>query len=241
MTLAPAKRTNRDIEEHYFERFRKAYELPPGVVSYADKPDVLIKGSRTVGIEITNFYLQPGSAPGSEQRQRERRRDVVSEAHKLYLARGGKGIELTIEFDPLKPITSATRKTLPKAIAAFAASTDTQRSGPFYGDSFPTMPQIKSIWLSSRDWPDPKWDRSGQVYSLEEMSADRLQEIVAEKESKSAEYEPCDAYWLLIVVDWIDPAQEQEITTTGFKLAASVFEKIIVYKPGFEEVVQVTP
>jgi hypothetical protein len=78
MTLAPAKRTNRDIEEHYFERFRKAYELPPGVVSYADKPDVLIKGSRTVGIEIANFYLQPGSAPGSEQRQRERRRDVVS-------------------------------------------------------------------------------------------------------------------------------------------------------------------
>lgn len=58
------------MERHYFERFRNVYTLPDGAVWYADKPDVLVKGNRTIGIEITNFYLQPGSAEGSEQRPR---------------------------------------------------------------------------------------------------------------------------------------------------------------------------
>ena len=118
MPPSHAKKTNRDIERAYFERFRQAYALPPGIVSYADKPDVLVTGQRVVGIEITNFYLAPGSDEASEQRQRGRRREVASEAHRLYLADGGKDIELTIEFSPNKPITSATRKTLPEKIGS---------------------------------------------------------------------------------------------------------------------------
>jgi hypothetical protein len=241
MTTPRTKKTNRDTERHYFERFRKAYALPPGEVGYADKPDVLVKGTRTIGIEITNFYLEPGNEEGSEQRQRPRRYEVTSDAHGLYRAAGGKGIELTIEFNSAKPITSASKKTLPQKIAAFAASVDTEPSGPFYADSFPDMPEITSIWLNSKDWSDPKWVRPGQVYSYEKMSAARLQAIVAEKESKAANYAPCDACWLLIVVDWSDSAQDQEITTTGLRLSSDIFEKIIVYKPGFEEIVEVKP
>jgi len=75
--------TIRDIERHYFEGFRKTYELPPGAVCYADKPDILLKGDRTIGIEITNFYLQPGGEEASEQRQRPRRYEVLSQAHRL--------------------------------------------------------------------------------------------------------------------------------------------------------------
>jgi hypothetical protein len=67
----------------------------------------------------------------------------------------------------------------------FAANVDTQPSGPFYAHSF-DMPEIKSIWLNSEKWPDATWVRPGQVYSYEEMSAARLQAIVAEKESKAA-------------------------------------------------------
>jgi hypothetical protein len=73
------------------------------------------------------------------------------------------------------------------------------------------------------------------------MSAARLRAIVAEKESKAANYASCDAYWLLIVVDFTDPAQDQEITTTGLKLSSGFFEKIIIYKPGFEDIVEVKP
>ena len=71
------------------------------------------------------------------------------------------------------------------------------------------------------------------------MSAARLQAIVAEKESKASDYASCDEHWLLIVVDWADSAQDQEITTFGLKLSSEVFEKIIIYKPGFEEIVEV--
>jgi hypothetical protein len=242
MALALAtKKSNRDIERAHFERFRQAYALPPGAVSYADKPDVLVTGQRAVGIEITNFYLEPGSDEASEQRQRRRRHEIASEAHRFYLADRGKGIELTIQFTPNKPITSATRKTLPKKLAQFAARIDTQPMGPYYPESFPDMPEIASIWSSGREWPNPTWVRPGQVYSYEEMSAARLQKIVAEKESKAADYAPCDAYWLLIVVDWADAAQDQEITTTGLKLPSEVFEKIIVYKPGFEDIAEVKP
>jgi hypothetical protein len=242
MALALAtKKSNRDIEHAYFERFRHAYALPPGIVSYADKPDVLVTGQRVVGIEITNFYLEPGSDEASEQRQRRRRYEVASEAHRLYLADGGKDIELTIEFAPNKPITSASRKTLPKKLAQFAARIDRLPTGPYYPESFPDMPEIASIWSSGREWPNPTWVRPGQVYSYEEMSADKLRKIVAEKETKAVEYLPCDAYWLLIVVDWTDAAQDQEITTTGLKLPSEVFEKIIVYKPGFEDIAEIKP
>ena len=86
MTTLPTKKTNRNTERHYFERFRKTYTLPLGEIGYLDKPDVVVKGARTIGIEITNFYLEPGSEEGSEQRQRPRRYEVASKAHSLYLA-----------------------------------------------------------------------------------------------------------------------------------------------------------
>lgn len=238
---SPRQETNRDKERYYFEQFRKAFKLPLGEIAYVDKPDVVVRGARTIGIEITNFYLEHGNEEGSEQRQRPRRYEVASQAHRLYLDDGGKGIELTIEFDPETPITSLTRKTLPQKLAAFAASVDMQPSRAFYPDSFPDMPEIKSIWLDSREWPDAKWVRAGQVYTYEEMSAARLQAIVAEKESKAANYASCDAYWLLIIVDWVDPAQDQEITTKDLKLSSDVFERIIVYKPGFEDIVEIWP
>ncbi len=123
---------NKEIEEYYFEMFRRDYALPDGAVEYGDKPDVILRGARTVGIEITNFFLEEGSHPGSV--------------------------------------------------------------------------------------------------------------IVRAKEDKSREYRPCDAYWLLVVVDFIDRAQDQEIPAEGLKNTTSqVFEKIIVYKTCFGYVAETLP
>jgi hypothetical protein len=77
--------------------------------------------------------------------------------------------------------------------------------------------------------------------SLDLMSAEGLEEIVREKESKAAEYVPCDAYWLLIIIDWRDNAQDQEISAQDVKIASDVFERIIVYKPVFEDIAEVWP
>jgi hypothetical protein len=240
MNLRPAMKTNRDIERHYFEQFSAAYELPNGAAEYADRPDVLLRGERTIGIELTRFYLQPGGSSGSEQQQKPRRERVVSEAQEIHRRAGGKKFELTITFNPDRPITSARKKNLPKELAALATSFGTANSGPIDADLLEGMPEVSSIYLNSKEYDDSKWSVC-QVYSLDLMSAEGLQKIVREKESKAAEYLPCDAYWLLIIIDWRDNAQDQEITVKGVKIASDVFERIIIYKPGFEDIVEVWP
>jgi hypothetical protein len=232
--------TNRDIERYYFQQFSEAYELPRGALEYADRPDVLLRGARTIGIEITRFYLQSGRSLSSEQQQRPRRERVVLDAHTLHRAAGGRRVELTITFDASRPITSAKGKTLPKQLAAFTATIGTHESGMVDAERLEEMPEVHSIYVSSKEYDDAKWSVC-QVYSLDLMSAEGLKDIVKQKESKSAEYAPCDAYWLLIIVDWRDNAQDQEISVERVKIASEIFERIIVYKPGFEDIVEVWP
>jgi hypothetical protein len=233
-------KTNRNIERHYFEQFRAAYRLPNGTVEYADRPDVLLESERTIGIELTRFYLQPGGSSGSEQQQKPRRERVVLEAQEIHRRAGGKKFELTVTFNPDKPITSARSKSLAKELAALAAGVAGYASGPISTDLLEGTPEVSSIYLNAKEYDDAKWSVC-QVYSLDLMSAVGLEEIVREKESKAAEYLPCDAYWLLIIVDWRDNAQDQEITAKGVKIASDIFERIIIYKPGFEDIVDVWP
>ena len=72
------------------------------------------------------------------------------------------------------------------------------------------------------------------------MSTQGLRRIIEEKEEKSKEYRKCDAYWLLVVVDFMDRAQDQEIHIDNFeKPSSDIFEKIIVYKTVFEHVLEI--
>ena len=53
-------------------------------------------------------------------------------------------------------------------------------------------------------------------------------------------YQPCTEYWLLLVIDFMDAAQNQEIRLpVDFRLGESAFEKVLLYKPQFGEVVEV--
>jgi len=45
----------------------------------------------------------------------------------------------------------------------------------------------------------------------------------------------------LIIVDWMDNAQEQEISIGHVKIPSNVFQRIIVYKPGFDDILVVWP
>jgi hypothetical protein len=69
---------------------------------------------------------------------------------------------------------------------------------------------------------------------------ERLREVVARKCAKLGEYIACDRYWLLVVVDLMDPAQDQHLHWPhGISLGASRFEKVLVYKPQYREVLEV--
>ncbi len=83
-------------ESYYFEMFRQHYSLPTGRFEYRDKPDVILDGPKTIGIEITNFYLEDGRSTDSEQRQRAVRETVVTKAQSIYLENGGRRIKLVL-------------------------------------------------------------------------------------------------------------------------------------------------
>ncbi len=218
----------RPTERYYFEQFRRVYPIPDGCVVYGDKPDVIIDGRKRIGIEITNFFLQPGDHTESEQRQSRYRAEIIAQAQKLYLAEGGKSIELTFSFDKAHPIGRSRKRAIAKELAAVTRRIDGRQSGGIEKSLFLEVPEVTSVYLNAREYPDAKW-RLMQAHSVGLTSKNALETIIRTNETKASEYRQCDAYWLLIVVEAMDAAQEQEARIDDADIASDVFEKIIVF------------
>ena len=230
------RRSNQDIERYYFGMFRRDYQLPDGTIVHGDKPDVILEGERKIGIEITNFFLETGALPESEQIQRKAREAVVSKAQQIYLSNTGKRIELSFSFDKASPIRDQGK--LAKKIAEVAKDIDGRKTGAVSKDVFKDIPELSFVFLNAKEYDDPKW-RVVQCYSGQAMSMEKLRGVVSAKETQSKFYQRCDAYWLVVVVDFIDRAQDQEIQVDGFeKISSPVFEKVIVYKTHFGHVLE---
>src|SRR5262249_35565248 len=105
-------------ERYYFEMFSRDFPLPNGKIEYSDRPDVILRGERTIGIEITKFYLKPGHLSASEQRQRIKRDEVVSTAQRLHREQSGTDVGFSFGFDKNHPIGN--EKTLARSIAGLA-------------------------------------------------------------------------------------------------------------------------
>jgi hypothetical protein len=70
--------------------------------------------------------------------------------------------------------------------------------------------------LNAKEYDDPKWGIA-QVHDVPLMSSADLSQITNEKEIKAKHYRPCDdAYWLLVIADLMDPAQDQDIPIDVF-------------------------
>ncbi|OGW22947.1 MAG: hypothetical protein A3K09_05995, partial [Nitrospinae bacterium RIFCSPLOWO2_12_FULL_47_7] len=170
------------------------------------------------------------------QVQQKAREAVVSKAQQVYLANGGKRIELSFSFDKVAPIRGQAK--LANKIAAVAKNIDGLKTGSIRKDAFKGIPELSFVYLNARKYEDPKW-RVVQCYSGQLMSMEKLRAIVGAKEAQSKYYQRCDAYWLIVVVDFINRAQDQEIHINGFeKIASTVFEKVIVYKTHFGHVLE---
>lgn len=231
-----AKRSNQEIEQYYFGMIRRDYQLPEGTIVHGDKPDVILEGKRKIGIEITNYFLESGALPESKQVQQKVREAVVSKAQQVYLTNGGKRIEVSFSFDKVAPIRDQGK--LANKIAAVAKNIDGLKTGSIRKDVFKDIPELSFVYLNAKEYEDPKW-RVVQCYSGQLMSMEKLHAIVSAKEAQSKCYQHCEAYWLVVVVDFIDRAQDQEIQINGFeKIASTVFEKVIVYKTHFGHVLE---
>ena len=231
-----SKPPNQEIERYYFEMFRKDYQLPPGTITYKDAPDVILEGVKKIGIEITNFFLEDGSLSESEQAQKKLREKVVSSAQRMYYAEKGRNFEMAFGFCKANPIRN--QKTLITKIVQLAKNVEGNQTGQVQKEVFRAIPELSFVYLNTREYADARW-KVVQVHNLPIMSRDRLVEIVRSKKRRADQYEKCDAYWLLVVVDFINSAQDQEIRVDGFnKIQTGVFEKVIVYKTVFGHVIE---
>ncbi len=231
-----AKLSTQKRERYYFEMFRKDYDLQRASVVYSDKPDVILEGEKRIGIEITNFFIEAGNHLESERIQRRAREKVVAGSHRLYLDDKGKKTELTFGFDKRHPILD--QEKLVRKIFELARRIDGSKTGQIGFEVFKGIPELSFVYFNAKEYHDAKW-RVAQVHSVPFMSLKSLRDIIKEKETKSKKYQRCDAYWLLVIVDFIDPAQDQEIRVDGFEnVNSAVFENILIYKPHFGHVME---
>jgi len=210
--------------------FCQDYPLPEGKVVYDDKPDVIINGPRKIGVELTNFYLKDGSSIESEQVQIVLRERTVLEAQTIYLNDNGKNIAITFGFDEKKPIQAKDKKNLKKKLVELAKLIEKWEGGEIPRVMYRSIPELSYVYLIQGEHQDARW-MDCPVYSGQIMSRDRLLKKIQDKEGKVEQYKKCDVYWLLIVVDFFDPTQDQEIQIKDFdKIKSDKFEKIFVYR-----------
>jgi hypothetical protein len=229
--------STRAVERHYFEQFRSHYQLPVGEVEYGDKPDVVIRGPETIGIEIARLYVRAGNDPASEQVQRVRRREVLDRAQALHLSTGGTRIELSVDFQPERPVTQV--EPVAKALAALADRTAELPSGLIDPSLFADTPEVRLVYRNANEYIDATW-RAVQSHTVPSLAIDRVRTVIREKAEKAQTYRHCNAYWLLLVVDLMDRAQDQDLEWPANGAAVeSPFERVLLYKPQFGHVVQV--
>lgn len=231
------RQTNSQFEQHYFEQFRRDYPLPDGDIEYIDKPDVIVRGALSLGIEITNLYIAPGSNPASEQVQRHGREQILKQAQAAYLKAGGKKIELSVDFNPGKPIQEI--ESIAKHLSALAFQIASAPTGPVSPELFKHIEPLRFVYLNANEYPGANW-RLVQRFSVSDLSVERLREVVEEKSAKLSAYQPCNRYWLLVVIDFMDRAQDQNLEwPAGTTLGMSQYEKVLLYKPQYRQVLEV--
>jgi hypothetical protein len=228
---------NANIEHHYFEQFRSHFSLPPGEIEYGDKPDVVLRGERKIGIEIVRLYLVDGSDPAAEQIQSGWRHRVLESAQRAFLANGGRRIELTLSFNPRHPIKDV--KSVAGALASIAPRIAEERGGEVRRALFAHIPEIAFVYHNPREYTDARW-RLAQTYTTPLLAVERVLAIVESKHEKTDEYAQCDALWLLVIVDFADRAQDQDIRwPDAANTVPTKFERVIIYKPQFAESTEV--
>jgi hypothetical protein len=225
--------SNSDTEQYYFKQFSVCYTLPGGRMEYSDKPDVrIINDNRTVGIEITNFYIKDGSQLESEQRQKVVREKVIKDAQEIYLTNGGKNVELSFAFNNIED-----DEVLARNIAALVKRIDNYPTGAISKVEYEDISELSFVYLNAQEYDNAIW-RNHQVHKIPFMSKERLREIICSKEEKANQYSRCTEYWLLIVIDFMNFAQDQEVIEVS-DITSNVFNKILVFKTVYNQVYEI--
>lgn len=230
-------RTKQQTEElEAFRLFQRDYRLPEGTLEFSDKPDVLIHGDITLGIELTALHIQDGGDEASEQRQAKRREEVLICAQNIHRHAGGNPIELVVGFD--RACTIKDVHATAKAIAKVAARIQDDQRGEIEYLAYKHIGGVNFMYLTG-EYADARW-RVQQSHQVPNLQVNRVKKIVADKIERAGKYQDCDELWLVITVDFWDPAQDQAIEwPTEPPIDCGPFKHVFLHKPAFRQVVEV--
>ena len=191
-----AAKSNQESERQYFERFRKFSGLLNGQLTDGHRPgpDIIIDdGQRRVGVEVTNFYLENGELPESEQKQRNYREKVLNQGHRMYMAGGGR-YRINFSFNKQQPIRNC--KKLAQKIVDLIRSIEGKQTGQIPKDLIKeNILELDYIYIYPNLYSDPEWHNvQSHSNTGKTMSVKTLEQILRGKERKAEEYKKCDAY-----------------------------------------------
>jgi hypothetical protein len=169
--------------------------------------------------------------------QSKRRAQVIAQAQKHYRSYDNPELEFWVDFDPSIPIRSVEDSAQRLAIIAAKNSNPGIPLSRYKPEL--DFPELRYLAHNGIVYSDSKW-RPSQTYEIPNLNVSRVQDIIFQKTQKMTAYAKCDLYWLLLVIDFWDPAQDQALCwPIGERVEMTPFERILVFKPGTREYLEI--
>jgi hypothetical protein len=220
-------------ERQFFDLFRAEFGGPSGDIDdRGESPDLVVRGTTVVGIEITELHVMPGEDPASWQRQSARRTAAIDSARASYSASGDPRFEFHFDFRRPLPPELGVSALAAECLAAARASLATKGGviSPLVLEE--VAPNVRWLYRSPKEYDEPRWTDL-TVHAVPRLDPDRLQEIVDSKADKLLGYRACDEQWLLVVIAFWNAGQDQQLEwPASAVLSRHGFDHVFVFKTG---------
>ncbi len=226
------------VEEYYFKQFLDAFGVFESFDSSGEKPDIRFAcEGKSVGVEMTRFFIDRGGEANSRVKQRERQEKTVSLSQKLFegASQSQVLIEASLAFNDIK---DRRIKSLAREIANLFLSLDL-RGGRLSCKDFESIPELRFayIYVLKADDDAATW-RLIQSGSVDNTNVDVLQGIINKKENKFDNYEMFEENWLLIIIDFINLCMDQEPLNVDYSsLHIGKFDRVYLFRTGYNTIV----
>jgi len=241
------------LERRFLDSFKAACTFfPYGTIRKGDpkkkEPDFIVENeNEKLGIEMARLYRDDDKYIFGVQRQAPLQERVVTEAKTLFEKTSKYRFRVFVSFQERSEIKSNDVQQLASYLSEIVLKElENRLPTPDYpiqiGSSY--LYRHKEVFFSIYiDWfSDGSWKRNN-VNKVELLNEDLLYNLIKRKESKyeKGNYSACNKVWLLLCMDYFDPAMEQCIPgNTCFAIKSSNFDKILLYKT-YEKVCQIYP
>lgn len=229
---------NKHLERWYLERLRTTFaDFPSGAVIARESPDFTVQSDyRTVGIEITRFYLPPPDEERPQQEQQSLKDRAVCLAHQMHMEAGGPALYVSVFYRERLAITKRDVPTMANAISKIvleapvpASITDT--STIVTGSRLP--PEIISISITrSINGRDQLWHANAGGW-VAPVKPQHIREVIERKSSMaSVAKAKCDELWLVIVSDEFSRAAPVELSEEAADYTyQKIFDRVFWIEP----------